>query len=335
MRGLKPSLALATLGVIGLAFWAGAIIEDPGAEMATAADRFLDALDDEARDKATFAFDDPERLNWHFIPREREGLPVKEMGGEERALAMGLLQTGLSNQGAITATTIMSLEQVLHELENGAPHRDPQLYYFSIFGEPTNKGRWGWRVEGHHLSLNFTVEDGEVVSATPTFFGANPAEVRQGPREGLRTLADREDRALRLVQAFDDDQRSTAIQADEAPADIRAANTAQPPTDEAVGITYGSMTEDQRSMLRTLIETYAMDMPAPIARQWLTEVRENGPEKVAFAWFGPTERNQPHAYRVQGPTFLIEFNNTQNGANHIHSIWRNMLGDFGRPIAAE
>ncbi|QDV35235.1 DUF3500 domain-containing protein [Tautonia plasticadhaerens] len=335
MRGLKPSLALGTIGIISLALWAGAAVDRPGSAMATAAERFLDALDDQKRDLATFDFGDPERLNWHFIPRERDGLPVKQMSAEERNLAMGLLATGLSAEGAVKATTVMSLEQILHEMENNAPHRDPELYFFSIFGEPSNRGSWGWRVEGHHLSLNFTIEGGEVVSATPAFFGSNPAEVRQGDREGLRALAEVEDRALRLVQALDQGQQAEAIVAEEAPGDVRAANTPQPPAEEAVGLTYGKMTEAQRDLLRTLIEAYAMDMPARVAEAWLTEIRDAGPEKVAFAWFGPADRNQPHAYRVQGPTFLIEFNNTQNNANHIHSIWRSMLGDFGRPIAAE
>jgi hypothetical protein len=335
MRGLKPSLVLGTIGIISLALWAGAAVDRPGAAMATAAGRFLDALDDQKRDLATFDFDDAERLNWHFIPRERNGLPVKQMTPEERNLAMGLLATGLSAEGTLKATTVMSLEQILHEMENNAPHRDPQLYFFSVFGEPSNKGTWGWRVEGHHLSLNFTIEDGDVLSATPVFFGANPAEVREGHREGLRTLAEIEDRALRLVQALDEGQQAEAIVADEAPSDVRAAGTPQPPTEAAVGLSYGKMTEAQRDMLRALVEAYAMDMPARVAEAWLTEIRDAGPEKVAFAWFGPADRSAPHAYRVQGPTFVIEFNNTQNNANHIHSMWRSMLGDFGRPIAAE
>ncbi len=329
MRTIRPSLAIGTVGVIAAALWIGAVVEQPGSEMATAAQRLLKSLDDEQRAKATFSFDDPERLNWHFIPREREGLSLKEMTTDQTQLAFGLLQSGLSSQGTITATSIMSLEQVLFELENGAPRRDPSLYYFSVFGEPSNRGRWGWRVEGHHLSVNVTIEDGDVISATPIFFGANPAEVRQGPRQGLRTLADREDRALRLVQAMNDDQKSMAIVEEQAPRDVRGANEAQPPAGDPVGLSYGMMTDDQRSILRSLIESYALDMPDPIAREWLTEIRDKGPEQVSFAWFGPADRSAPHAYRVQGPTFLIEFNNTQNGANHIHSIWRNMLGDFG------
>ena len=335
MRGIKPSLALGTFGIIGLALWAGAVVDRPGEAMAVAADRFLEGLDDEQKDAATFPFDDVERINWHFIPRERLGLPLKQMNSAQQALATGLLATGLSAEGTLKATTIMSLEQILADLEGPDRRfpRDPELYFFTIFGTPSNSGRWGWRVEGHHLSLNFTLEDGAIVSATPAFFGANPAEVREGPREGLRALSEIEDRALRLVQALDESQAAEAVIDDEPPGEIRSANTPQPPTEPAVGLTYGKMTEDQRAMLRALVESYAADMPPRVAEAWLTEIRDAGPETVAFAWFGPPERNQPHAYRLQGPTFLVEFNNTQNDGNHIHSVWRNMLGDFGVPAA--
>jgi hypothetical protein len=332
---MKPSLALAALGVVAVALWASAYVDQTGSQMASAADRFLAALDRSASEKASFPFDSPERLNWHFIPRPRKGLPVKEMTPAQRALAFGLLHTGLGASGYLKATTIMSLEQVLKEMEKGSgPTRDPELYYVSIFGKPSDRGKWGWRVEGHHLSLNFTLDGGKIVSATPTFFGANPAEVRQGPRQGLRTLADVEDRALRLVQALSDDQKKSGIIAESAPKDIRAANTPQPPTAEAEGIAYADLNDEQRAMLRALVESYALDMPADVGRAWLDELKAAGPEKIRFGWSGPADRNQPHAYRVQGPTFLIEFNNTQNGANHIHSVWRNMLGDFGIPVAA-
>jgi hypothetical protein len=330
---MKPSVVLAALGVVGLAYWAGAYVDQSGSLMATAASRFLTALDKEQAAKATYAFDAPERLDWHFIPRPRKGLPVKEMTPAQRALAFGLLHTGLSGKGYLKATTIMSLEQILKDLEQGkGPVRDPELYFVTIFGTPSDRGQWGWRVEGHHLSLNFTLEDGKVVSATPTFFGSNPAEVRQGPRQGLRTLADVEDRALRLVQALDDRQSKEAVLSDTAPKDIRAANTPQPPTETAQGIAFADLNDEQREMLKALVETYASDMPPEVGQAWLAEIKQAGAGNVRFAWFGPADRLQPHAYRVQGPTFLIEFNNTQNGANHIHSVWRNMLGDFGIPL---
>src|SRR4051794_8836953 len=333
MRAIKPSLAVAALGVVGLAVWAGAQGDHSGGEMAVAAERFLVALDGQSKAAASFPFDSPERTNWHFIPRPRKGLPIKDMDPASRALAFGLLRTGLTGSGFLKATTIMSLEQILREMEQGrGPGRDPENYFLSIFGTPSNQGKWGWRIEGPHLSLNFTLEDGKVVSATPAFFGSNPAEVRQGPRQGLRTLADREDRALRLVQALDDKQAKEAILSETAPKDIRAANTPQPPTDTAQGVAFSDLNDEQREMLRALVEAYAQDMPQEVARAWLDEIKQAGPSNVRFAWFGPADRLQPHAYRVQGPTFLIEFNNTQDGANHIHSVWRNMLGDFGIPL---
>jgi Protein of unknown function (DUF3500) len=336
MRNLKPSLILAASGVIGVALLARGFVDMTGNHMAESASRFLSALDDSQKAQASFSFDDPERLNWHFIPRPRKGLPIKTMTPAQRALAFGLLHTGLGASGYTKATTIMSLEAILKEMEagrTGTPVRDPELYYLSIFGTPGPSGKWGWRVEGHHLSLNFTLENGSIVSASPAFFGSNPGEVRQGPRQGLRTLADIEDRALRLLQALNPDQMKVAVTADKAPGEIRAANTPQPPTAEAEGIAFGQLNDDQKPMLKALVEAYAGDMTPEVAVAWLDEIKKAGPETIRFAWTGPADRAAPHAYKVQGPTFLIEFNNTQNGANHIHAVWRNMLGDFAVPMA--
>lgn len=338
MPKLRTSVTLATTAVIGLAMWAGASLNRTGGDMATAADRFLDALDADQKAKAGFAFDNPERLNWHFIPRERKGLPIKAMNPAQQALAFGLIQTGLAASGNVKATTIMSLESILRDMEKGSgPVRDPELYFISIFGEPTNSGRWGWRVEGHHLSLNFTLDGGQIVSATPSFFGSNPGEVRQGSRKGLRTLAEIEDGALKLLQALDADQRKAAIVADQAPRDIRSGDfkgeggglAAQPPSEAPKGIAASKLNDDQKKLLVGLVESYADDMIDSVGSAWMEDVRKAGVEKIHFAWSGPADLAQPHAYTVQGPTFLVEFNNTQNQANHIHAAWRNMLGDFG------
>jgi len=336
MQRIKPSVVLASAAVVGIALYASAYGEQTGSRVAVSADRFLDSLSKNQAEKAVFAFDSPERLNWHFIPRDRLGIAIKELTPEQRALAFGLISTGVGGGGYLKATTIMSLEQILQEIEQGkGPVRDPERYFLTIFGTPSDRGKWGWRVEGHHLSLNFLLEDGKVIAATPTFFGANPGEVRQGPRQGLRTLADREDTALRLVQALDGNQKKTAVVSPEAPKEIRAAGTPQPPTDSAPGIAYIDLTGNQRELLRALVESYSSDMLDEVAKAWLDEIRRAGPEGIKFSWSDPADRTQPHAYRVQGPTFLIEFNNTQNGANHIHSVWRNMLGDFGIPLAAK
>ena len=278
---------LASAAVVGLALVAGAYFDQSGSQMAVAADRFVKSLDAELAKKVRYEFDSEERLNWHFIPRERKGVALKELYPEQRALAFGLIQSGVASSGYLKATSIMSLEAVLRGLELGrGPLRDPERYFLTIFGTPSDRGKWGWRVEGHHLSLNFVLEDGKVVSATPAFFGSNPAEVRQGPRQGLRTLADREDRALRLLQALDESQRKEATFAAEAPGEIRAAHTPQPPTDAAVGIAYASLNREQQAMLRALIESYAEDMPDEVSRAWLGEVARAGFDAIRFAWAG-------------------------------------------------
>src|SRR5262249_17996235 len=199
---------------------------------------FLAALTPEQQAKATFDFKDNERSNWHFIPKARKGLPFKELTPAQRPLAFALLSTGLSQDGYAKATTIMSLEQVLGELEGSkAPFaRDPEMYYLTIFGRPGEK--WGWRVEGHHVSVNFTLAGGQAIAATPSFLGANPAEVRQGPRQGLRVLAAEEDLGRKLVKSFDDAQRQTAVMAVAAPKDIITAAHAKVKPLEPVGLSF-------------------------------------------------------------------------------------------------
>ena len=327
------SLLALSAFVVGGVVWLSAWAESSAGRMASSAERLLSALDEPLKEKISFKFDDAERLNWHFIPRVRKGLSMKEMTPAQRALAFGLVSSGIGASGFQKVTTIMSLEQILRDAEKGSgPVRDPELYFVSIFGTPAAKGRWGWRFEGHHLSMNVTVEDGKILSATPVFFGANPGEVRQGPRQGLRALADLEDSALRVVQALNPDQVKKAVVAEKAPTDIRAANSPQAPTDAAVGITYGELNDDQKKMMQGLVGSFANDMPDEVAKAWQEEIVAAGVDKVHFAWMGPADRTQPHAFRVQGPTFLIEFNNTQNNANHIHTAWRSMLGDFGNPV---
>src|SRR5439155_21284765 len=194
-------------------------------EMTAAANNLLATLSAEQAAKATYALNDNERFNWHFIPRERKGLPLKEMAPEQKHLAHALLSTALSHQGYLKASTIMSLEQVLRELEQGkGPTRDPELYFLTIFGKPNAKDTWGWRLEGHHLSLNFMLVEGKEISVTPSFLGSNPGEVREGPRKGLRVLAAEEDLARRLVSSLTDEQKKAAIYTNTAPREIITGN---------------------------------------------------------------------------------------------------------------
>jgi hypothetical protein len=318
--------------------------------MAAAATRFLTGLTADQRQQATFAFDAEERQRWHFIPTEtfpRKGLTIKEMSETQRKLAHDLLKAGLSQRGYLTATSIIDLETVLGALEaaqrtaaaqsprNTPLVRDPERYFFSIFGTPSAKDTWGWRVEGHHVSLHFTVVNGTLVAGSPAFFGSNPAEVREGPKKGLRILGAEEDTARALLESLDAAQRTKAIFDPKAPNDmITMANVNITPLSPS-GLAAESMTPAQRDLLMKLVDVYTGYMAADIAADRQARLRKAGVEKIAFAWAGETERGKKHYYRVQGPTFLIEYDNTQNDGNHIHSVWRDFDRDFGRDLLRE
>lgn len=340
MKLRRMFLALVVVACLGGVAYVAQQVEPASAKMAQAATQFLAALTPEQKAKATFSFDDKERLNWHFIPLQdqqrkstRKGVPLEEMNKDQRQAALNLVKAALSATGYDKATTIMSLEAILHELEKqGTMVRNPDWYFFTVFGTPGNSGQWGWRVEGHHLSLNFTLQDGKVVSATPAMFGANPATVKSGPKKGLRALPDAEDLARELFLSLDAGQKEIAHQAKPFP-EIQG-RTPGPKSGEPKGLAADKMTAAQRGLLRKLVESYAGRMPPDVAAAELAEVRKAGAEKIHFAYTGKPETGQPHTYRVQGPTFVVEYLNEQkdsagNPANHIHSAWRNTKGDFG------
>jgi hypothetical protein len=328
---MKPTLLLT---FIAFAFTAVCDAHVAGEEMAAAANKFLDALAPEQRAKATFEFKSDERQDWHFIPKLRKGLSFKEMSSDQRKNAHALLSSGLSAHGYGKATNIISLEPVLKELEGprGAMVRDGELYYFSIFGKPEPKGTWGWRVEGHHFSANFTVVKGELFSGTPNFMGTNPAEIRQGPRKGLRVLAEDEDLGRALVKAFNEEQRKAVIFDKTAPRDIITANKRKVMPLETAGLPASKMTKEQSTQLQGLVRNYIHRLRGDLAEVDLAKIGKAGWDKVYFAWAGGTEKGQPHYYRVQGPTFLIEYDNTQNDANHIHAVLRDFDNDFGEDL---
>jgi len=301
-----------------------------GEEMASAANTFLASLSPEQKSKATFEFKGDERYDWHFVPRERKGISLKELTPAQRPLAHALLNSGLSQRGYASAVTIISLEQILKEIEGGrGPARDPELYFVQVFGSPGPKGAWGWRFEGHHLSLNFTVVEGRAVAGAPNFFGTNPGEVRDGPRKGLRVLGAEEDMGRKLVMSLDDSQRKTAIFSADAPKDIITGNARKAQIEGKQGLPFMQLTPPQRQQLAALVELYANRLRGEMAGQDLRRIADKGWDQVVFAWAGGTELRQPHYYRVQGPTFLIEYDNTQNNANHVHSVWRDLENDFG------
>lgn len=305
--------------------------------MAEAANKFLASLKPEQKAKASFEFGDAQRFDWHFIPRERKGLPLKDLDENQRKLAMDFLKTGVGAAGFKKATTIMSLEPVLAEMEGPKRQfpRDPALYFFSIFGTPSAKEPWGWRVEGHHVSLNFTVVKGELLSNTPLFFGANPAEIREGERKGLRALAEEEDKGRELIQSLDEKQLAIAIYDKTAPGEIVTSNKRKVDPLNPDGIAAGQLNKQQKALLEKLVDEYLSRMPKDIADERSKKLRDADFDKIHFAWAGGVNKGEKNYYRIQGPTFLVEFDDTQNNGNHIHSVWRDFNGDFGEDLLRE
>jgi hypothetical protein len=341
MKLLRVLLACTVLACVATLAVVSKNAESPGARMSVSAEKFLAALDDAQKKKAAFDFDDKERTNWYFVPRQtadkkstRKGLPLEEMNPAQKQAALELLKSTVSAAGFQTATTIMSLEKILKDVEKGgAMVRNSEWYFVSVFGTPSKTGQWGFRFEGHHLSLNFTLDKGAIVSATPCFYGANPATIKEGPRAGEQTLAGTEKFALELIAALDEDQQKVAKQKE------RFAETPEASTVPRVaapkGIAAAKMTDKQKDILQKLIKDYASRMPEDIAAVELDRVKQAGLDKVHFAFSREEDApGKPYTYRVQGPTFVIEFLNVQadsakNPANHIHSSWRNIDGDFG------
>ncbi len=303
--------------------------------MSAAATAFVNSLYPEQRDRALFKLEDEERLNWFYTPVPRKGLPLREMTPGQRKLAMALLSAGLSQAGYIKAVTIMSLDEVLGSMEPaGQFHRDSDGYFFSVFGEPSETGTWAYRIDGHHISQNFTIVDGKVIGA-PSFFGANPAEVLQGRRKGLRALAKEEDLGHDLIHSLTEEQRKTAIVAVKAPADILTEHSRQAALEgQPSGIQFSALTPAQRAKFEDLLNVYCDNMAEELAGFRKEQARKAG-DNLWFAWAGGIETREPHYYRIQSPDFLVEFDDTQDHANHIHSVWRDFKGDFGRDLLKE
>jgi hypothetical protein len=322
--------------LIAVALFAVAAVSsahEAAVEMAKAANEFLGSLSPELKSKATFKLNGEERKDWYFIPKVRKGLTLKEMSPQQKTLALALLHSGLSDMGYSKATNIMSLDLILKDMEQGkGPTRDPELYYVSIFDTPEPRGTWGWRVEGHHMSANFTIVNGELFSATPSFLGSNPADVREGPRKGMRVLGAEEDYGRALLQSLSEEQRKTAIYETAAPKDVLTVNKQKVTPLDKAGVMASAMNAEQKAGLRKLVEVYVLRLRGDLAKMDMAKIDKAGWDKVQFAWAGSAEKYQPHYYRVQGPTFLLEYDNTQNDANHIHAVWRDFDNDFGEDL---
>ncbi|MSU66759.1 MAG: DUF3500 domain-containing protein [Opitutus sp.] len=305
--------------------------------MLDSATAFLNALTPDQKKQATYSLTDPERENWFFTPVPRQGLPLKQLNPQQRDLALALLRSGLSQRGLARAEAIMSMELVLKELEKDTPpgRRDPSNYLVTVFGPPDARKSWGWRFEGHHLSFNFTLVDGAQLFFAPSFIGSNPAEVRSGPRKGERVLGEEEDAGRALVKSLDAAQRKLAVLDGKAPGEIITSNKKRTAALTPAGLSATAMTATQRDQLLALIKLYASRQRPEISDATMAKVTVAGVDKLTFAWAGGFERGDPHYYRVQGPEFLIEFDNTQNDANHIHSVFRDFKGDFANDLLRE
>jgi hypothetical protein len=314
-----------------------AFAHEAATDMAKAASAFLAALNPEQKAQATFPFESEsksERLNWHFIPKERKGLPIKALTEPQRSLAKTLLKTGLSDDGYQKAETIQGLENVLREMEKDTTgKRDPEKYFVSIFGTPGGKEPWGWRWEGHHQSFNFTCADDAAPTMTPSFFGSNPGVVQEGPKKGTRVLGKEEDLGRALVKTLNEEQRKKAVILQEAPKDI--LNVPGRNDTKAAGIPYSDLNPDQKKQLVELTKVYLLRCRPDVAAEDWSKVEKAGLDKLAFAWAGGFELGEPHYYRVQSGNFVVEYDNVQNGANHPHSVWRDFDHDFGQDLLAE
>lgn len=311
-----------------------------GEALVAAAVAFQDTLTAEQSKVAMLAYDDERRVDWHFIPKaERKGLMVRNMTGPQKKAAGKVLKAGLSVLGHRKIRQIMALEGVLHDLEKENPGkfaRDTLRYYYTLFGEPGEKGTWGLSIEGHHLSLNFVIKDSKVISSTPQVLCANPTIVEAevgAVKAGTRVLKSEEVFAFELVNMLDDKQSKVAIVDEKAPREVRSAGAAQVPAGDPIGIAWGDLTIEQRKLLRKIIQVYAATMAPAIMQERLDDIGEAKWTKVHFAWAGATKPGIGHYYRIQGPTFEIEFVNTQpdaagNPASHIHCMWRDVRGDF-------
>jgi hypothetical protein len=316
---------------------------DPAADMTQAADLFLKSLNDEQKKEAQFTWKDDKRTGWYFVPdkyikpdKRRYGLRMDAMKTHQRLMAHGLVASALSSKGVMQVSVIRTLEQVLHELENNNPIRQPDWYYVSIFGEPSTSKTWSWRFEGHHLSINITLVNGKHISSTPSFWASNPGTVKPGHAfAGLKTLAEEEDLARALIKSMSAEQRKKAVIMEKAPRDILTSaqrKVNKGPFDPNKGIGWSDLNKDQQTQLKALVAVYTGKYRPELIAHLESRGTILDPASVKFAWGGGLEPGQGHYYRVQTAKYLFEYDNVQNNAAHVHAVWRDFDGDFGEDL---
>ncbi|WP_333818547.1 DUF3500 domain-containing protein [Ohtaekwangia sp.] len=308
------------------------------AEIVTRANDFIVTLSSDLRAKAIYTWDDNERYQWHFVPKSRNGVNLHSLNEKQKSAAFALLKVCLSNQGYRKATDIISLEKILQQVEGRSEddtYRDPLNYYFTLFGTPAVDKPWGWRLEGHHLSLNFTSVDGVIESSTPSFFGSNPAVVPSGNERGKKTLRDEMDLGFALIHAMDANQLSKARISEEALPEIVSYNKRNATPLTPTGILYSELREDQQTIFMKLLDAYIKNYELGFSEKLRKKIQQAGINNLSFAWAGGLKPGVGHYYRIQGPMLMIEYDNTQNNANHVHSVVRDLTNDFGEDILRE
>tara|TARA_R110002049_G_scaffold155109_2_gene319949 strand:+ start:9293 stop:10306 length:1014 start_codon:yes stop_codon:yes gene_type:complete len=299
--------------------------------------RFIQSLDKEQRALALFSIADTTKNTWHFIPGAtfpRAGIKLSDLNTKQKELFSILLQEYLSASGYDKAMRIIALENVLVEMGGDPTYRDPEIYFIAFYGDPEKDSVWAWSFEGHHLSLNFSNVANKIAIA-PRFMGANPGTVNVGKLKGERVLKNEEDIALELINSFTATQKTKAIFQEKAFPEIVTSNASEVKPLQEVGIPISELNAAQQGLLQTLIDEYLSSMPVDLAKQRIDKIKQESYDEIRFGWAGSTTLNNPHYYRVQGKSFLIEFDNTQNNANHIHTIRRDFDGDFGRDLIQE
>lgn len=301
------------------------------------ANKFLNSLNQEQLSKTQFTFDNGSKYDWHYLPASmypRDGIALNQLNGEQKKMLFELLHSSLSETGYAKTQQIINLEDILAEIEGDKVMRDPEKYYTAFYGNPAKDSLWSWSFQGHHISLNFTVLNGET-SIAPRFFGANPAIVKEGSRKGERTLAKEDDLGLELINSCSQEQKQKAVFLHNAFNDIVTTNSADVGPLKTVGIKLNELNDSQQTILLHLIDEYLATMPDDLAAKRMEKLKKEETAEIRFGWAGATKPGEGHYYRIQGKTFLIEFDNTQNNANHIHSVWRDFDGDFGRDLIRE
>ena len=304
------------------------------------ANAFLETLSGELKADAFFPFQDDERYNMNYVPLERKGPTFHDFNPSQKEAALALLRASLSEQGYEKTMEIRKLESILRVIEadendlmpDGKHRRDPQRYHFCIFGAPSPTELWGWRFEGHHVSLNFTSDTGEIVSATPAFWGSNPGIVKTGEHKGKQVLKKESEMGLSLVNSLTEAQLKTAKFTDKAPYEIYSSNQRQVPDMEKRGIPYSELNEEQQQGLRELLNLYIANYAEDFSEDFKEKIMAAGIENLSFAWAGALREGEAYYYSIQGPTLLIELDNSQNDANHVHTAIRDLTNDYGADI---